>query len=121
MISPNSMLFAAPNNDPAFGAHQMSSYIDNQGRNHSWYVPQYEVSIMACAEQHQICNPLNGACTPFVGSMPLLPQSLAPEVSLALNAAQQIIAGRICTVLPYTSVYQTSIRERTRPWVLKRR
>jgi len=39
MTALNSMLFAAPNNDAVFGAHQMSSYIDNQGQNHSWYVP----------------------------------------------------------------------------------
>jgi hypothetical protein len=37
--------------------------------------------------------------------MPLLQQSRVPKVGL--NAAQQTITGRICTVLPYASVYQT--------------
>jgi hypothetical protein len=105
MITPNSMRFVAPNNDPVFGAHEMSSYLDYQGRNHSWYSPQYYVSIIACAEQYQICNPLNATCTPLVGSMTLLRQSLAPEVGL--NVVQQSIMDRISTVLMYTSIYQT--------------
>lgn len=105
MITPNSMRFAAPNNDPVFGAHKTSSHVDYQGQTHTWYLPQYWVSIISCAEQHQICNPLNSACTPLVGSIPLLRQSLAPE--LGLNSVQQVIMERISTVLPYTSVYQT--------------
>ena len=105
MIAPNSMRFAAPNNDPVFGAHQLSSYLDYQGQNHSWYSPQYRVSVISCAEQQQICNPNNGACTPLVGTMSLLRQSLTPEVGL--NAVQQGIMERISVVVPYTSVYQT--------------
>lgn len=105
MINPNSMRFAAPNNDPVFGAYEMSSYVDNQGQNHSWYAGQYWVSVIACAEQHQICNLLNGACTPLVGSMTLLGQSLSTDVGL--NPVQQIIMDRISAVVPFTSVYQT--------------
>jgi hypothetical protein len=104
MITPNSMRFAAPNNDPVFGAHEMLSYVDYQGQNHSWYTPQYYVSIIACAGQHQICNPNTGACTPLVGALPLLRQSLAPEVGL--NVVQQGILDRIAVVAPYTSIYQ---------------
>jgi hypothetical protein len=79
VISPNSMLFAAHNNDPVLAAHQMASYIDNQHRNHSWYVPQYEVSVVASAEQRQICNLLNGASASLL---------LAGAVTAAIASAQ---------------------------------
>lgn len=105
MINPNSMRFAAPNHDPVFSAFEMLSYVDNQGLNHTWYTPQYWVSIIACAEQYQMCNPVTGACTPLVGSTSLLRQSLSPAVGL--NVVQQGIMGRIFIVLPFTSVYWT--------------
>jgi hypothetical protein len=105
MINPNSIRFVAPNNDPVFGARQMASYTDSQGQTHSWYLPEYYVSIIACAEQYQICNPLNGACSPLVGALPLMRRSLAPDVGL--NAVQQIIMERIYMILQFTSVYQT--------------
>ena len=105
MITPNSMRFDTRNNDPVFGAHDMSSYLDFQGQNYTWYSPRYWVSIIACAEQYQVCNPSTGACTPLVGTMSLLQQSLAPKVGL--NAIQQSVMERIAVVGPYTSVYQT--------------
>jgi hypothetical protein len=105
MINPNSMRFMAPNYDPVFSAFEMMSYVDNQGLNHTWYLPQYEVSIIACAEQYQMCNPVTGACTPLVGSMSLQQQSLSPAVGL--NVVQQVIMDRILLTLSFTSAYST--------------
>ena len=103
MINPNSMRFAAPNYDPVFSAFEMLSYVDNQGVTHTWYSPQYWVSIIACAEQYQMCNPVTGACTPLVGSMSLLRRSLSPAVGL--NVVQLGIMERILMALAFTSVY----------------
>jgi hypothetical protein len=103
-ISANAIVYIAPVDDPVFSAHEALSYVTTSGQNDTFYVADYYISTIGCAEQHQICNPTNNVCTPLGGSTGLFKNSLDP--SIGLNAVQIGAVDRITRLAGQTSVNQ---------------
>lgn len=101
--------FVAKNDDPIFSAHTLdiSTLIGVPA-----YLPDHNISAMACAEQHQYCNPniaegLKDRCTELTASellwgnnrvedFQLLQDTELTKVyntSIHLNPFQEILAG----------------------------
>lgn len=72
------------------------------------YAPDYDVSVMACLDQHQFCNPSTQKCTPLTGSY-VLGYTSDELHGLGLNRAQyataQLINAFIKDLTTYVSVH----------------
>jgi len=99
-LAPNAIRFEEPCDDPVFGAHIL---VSNNAT--SYYTSDLWVSVLACAEQHRVCNPTNGVCTKPVGVDQLLPVAVAADSGLNFNLVQQGTIDRIAYAADFTSVY----------------
>ena len=70
-IAANSIIFDTTNDDPVFSAHLVSnvSIPDMHGRKRKYYEADYYLGVIACAEQHQMCD--GDTCTQLSGSRQL--------------------------------------------------
>ena len=83
-LAPTSITYEAPVADPFFAASTPYNISTGDGVNYTYYTSNQEVYALACADQHQICNPTNGKCSPLSGNFQVIPN--IPE--LDLNDAQ---------------------------------
>src|SRR2546430_971756 len=61
-LAANCLTYLSPVTDPLFSAtfqQNFSSLVV--------YVPDYDITVMRCADQYQICNPTNQVCTSLGG------------------------------------------------------
>ncbi|TIC95880.1 Tigger transposable element-derived protein 2 [Colletotrichum higginsianum] len=72
------------------------------------------VSPIACADGHQICNPMNDRCTSFLGSAEL--SAAARSARLALNPTQVATLARIGPGI-YTSTFYNLVWTRTQSFL----
>ena len=75
-----------------------------EGVNYTSYVSDTVVSVMACLDQHQFCNPSNSKCTPLTGLVPLT-ATQDQRFNIDLNPAQYSTALLIAVVIPRLSTY----------------
>ena len=101
-IAGNNIEFQAPCDDPVFGAHEEATTPpDAHGETFtSWTTDRY-VGIIACAEQHQICNPNNNQCTSLSGLFTASNEAF----NLSLNNMQGATVQRISSTLQWSSIY----------------
>lgn len=103
-ISPNSITYQYPVDDPVFSAHDLVN-----GTMTGLYVSFYDadqfVSVVGCSEQYRICNPNNNACTQRMGFGQLSQASVDNQDGLELNAVQNSTWIRINAALQLSSVY----------------
>ncbi|KAL0944938.1 uncharacterized protein CTRU02_202825 [Colletotrichum truncatum] len=98
LIAPNSIIHMEPNDDPVFAANNPM----NIGGVIA-YLPDRFVSPIACADGHQICNPMNDQCTPFLGSSELL--EAARGGRLGLNPTQVATVTRLGPAVSLSTFY----------------
>lgn len=103
-LAQNSVQYLAPVLDPWLSANQL--YNDSgPGLELILYGPDAFVSVMACTDQYQICNPGSSPydCT-IVGSQKDLREGF---LQIGLNPYQLATARRLALALEWTSTYQT--------------
>jgi hypothetical protein len=103
-LAQNSVQYLAPVLDPWLSANQL--YNDSEpGLELILYGPDGFVSVMACTDQYQICNPGSSPydCT-IVGSQKDLREGF---LQIGLNPYQLATARRLALALEWTSTYQT--------------
>jgi hypothetical protein len=108
LLAFNDILFNEPNDDPVFSAH--AAKLSPLG--FLAYGPDKNISAMACAEQHQYCNPAVASgksprCTNLTGAQLLWPNDEVSAIqlirdtglsaikndNLGFNSFQALIAG----------------------------
>ena len=67
-LAPTGITYEAPVADPFFAASTPYNVSAGDGVNHTYYTANQEVYALACADQHQLCNPTNGKCSPLSGT-----------------------------------------------------
>lgn len=87
LLTPNSIVYEEPVTDPFYSASNSTPYAEDDGTNASLYSPDYDVSAIACVDQHQFCNPVNHKCTQLTGSN-ILTRDNAQLLPLEFNRAQ---------------------------------
>ena len=92
-------MYQTANTDPVYAATIPESFPNGDGTNATYYTPDRLVSVIACTDQHQICNPRTDKCTPLTTSGVLL-HSNNPFGELGLNSAQYT------TALHFESLFQ---------------
>lgn len=100
-ITPNTVRFSEKCYDPVFSA---TRYQVNGTYNSFWY-SDYFVSVVACSEEYQICNPSNNKCTPKLGNYQLQQAMISNEDGLGLNAKQNATAYRLAIATTHSSIY----------------
>lgn len=103
-LAQNSVKYLAPVLDPWLSATQLVNDSD-ASLELILYEPDAFVSVMACTDQYQMCNPTTSPydCT-ILGSAKDLRQGYR---QIGLNPYQTAIAGRLMPYFVWTSTYQT--------------
>lgn len=52
LLAPNSVRYDTPVDDPFFSAHLLGGSTISSGTNFTWYISDYFVNTLACADQH---------------------------------------------------------------------
>jgi len=93
MLNQNTISYQAVSDDPWMPAHVP---VDDQN---SSYIGDFDLNLLGCAEQHQICNPnrVNGAiqCTQLSGALRVQLELASTENTVGLNIYQQYAVNRI--------------------------
>lgn len=105
-LAPNGVEYEAPVADPFFAASIPKNISDGagDGGNDTYYSSNQYVYALACAEQHQFCNPTNGICTPLSGAFQVVTDL---PVLLDLNDAQASTAGIMYLTFIYLNLYNS--------------
>ena len=93
LLAQNSVRYEALVTDPFYAASQPLELPNDDGTNFTYYTSDHLVNALACADQHQYCNPTNKQCTPLTAFF-LASQSLL-ENNISLNQDQMATALRI--------------------------
>lgn len=67
--------------------------------NQTWYIPDYYISTLACADQIQLCNSATANCSPLMGSDP------TAYLQLGLTKSQQATAVRLILAHQHSHIY----------------
>jgi hypothetical protein len=103
LLAGNFITYEEPVTDPFFTA-TTPEYIPNvDGTNVTYYISDRFVTALGCADQHQLCNPSNGNCTPLTGWTP----ARAHVRQLAFNDAQLDTALRIFGTVQFVDTYSS--------------
>jgi hypothetical protein len=105
-LAQNSVLYLAPVQDPWLSANQLFNESE-PGLELILYGPDEYVSVMACTDQYQICNPTTSPydCT-IIGSQKDLREG---SRQIGLNPYQLATERRLGLALEWTSTYQTVV------------
>ncbi|MCJ1307724.1 hypothetical protein MMC25_001372 [Agyrium rufum] len=108
-LSSNTISYPAPVDDPVFSAHLALTF-KSEGTNITTYEADYYFGAIACAEQAQICNPTNDACTPLTGQFPLNDATFLSNQTtgqgLGLSDIQSATALRVLIASVSSSIYR---------------
>ncbi|KAL9024837.1 MAG: hypothetical protein Q9196_006223 [Gyalolechia fulgens] len=108
-LSPNSVSYQEPVTDPFYAATIPNPLLVG-ATNFSLYTADFLVSVMACVDQHQFCNPSTNQCTSLTGALPLMSDN--SEINqLNLNVAQYTAAELISLYIAGLTTY-SSVRGR---------
>ncbi|KAL9131417.1 MAG: hypothetical protein Q9217_000631 [Psora testacea] len=107
-LASNSVQYEVPVHDPFFSATTLSAPIPLPGgANFSYYLADYMVTVLACTDQHQYCNPVNKKCTSLTGA-----NIVEKEVpNLDLNNIQHATELRFRYATTFLTTY-SSVRSR---------
>ena len=103
-FAPNSVTYSAPVYDPLFTATTATdpSKSNETEFDGSKYTSDFWVSVIACADQYQLCNPNGMICTPLTG---LYEAESRLIDELQLNERQKVIADSLLYALQTQSTY----------------
>lgn len=107
MLNQNTVVYQTMSDDPWMPAH---TPIDD---SNSSFVGDYDLNLLACAEQYQICNP-NAAnnsarCTQLSGQLPILWELASPTNTVGLNEYQQYTVNRIQSHASWMNIFNAVI------------
>ena len=88
----NAILYFDQVTDPLFAA--TTPYNNSHLSTFTYYAPDNPVTVLACTDQHQFCNPTTNKCTPLSGVFPLLWEDNL-LLQLDLNPIQNLTAQQI--------------------------
>ncbi|KAL8687209.1 MAG: hypothetical protein Q9218_006557 [Villophora microphyllina] len=98
LLTANSIVYEEPVADPFYSASNSTPMAEDDGTNASYYSPDYDVTAIACMDQHQFCNPVNHKCTQLTGSN-MFTQNNAQFLPLKFNRAQYLTAEQISAIM----------------------
>lgn len=111
---PTSTLYMSPSDDLWLSAHRLmnATYIETDRNKtkvaqHTMYTTDTKISVLACVEQHQICNPLTSNCTPFLSYSQIQNYKFPDEQLLStilLNPRQIATTRAILRAAYYSSI-----------------
>lgn len=103
-MAQNSVMYLSPVSDPWYSANQVFND-SSPGDSITLYAPDQYVSVMACVDQHQICNPNTSpyTCT-IIGSAQDINQGY---LEIGLNDYQMATALRLSYALRLTGTFDT--------------
>jgi hypothetical protein len=102
-IAFNGVRFLQPCDDPVFSAHYPMD--TTNASLPTGYEADKVVSVLACAEQHQICNAVTGVCSPLLGKYQLFDALVAGALdNVLLSTAQTTTALRIVNAVAFTNI-----------------
>ncbi|KAI9813762.1 MAG: hypothetical protein M1827_003552 [Pycnora praestabilis] len=111
-LTPNSISYQMPCDDPFFSAHSEQSY-ELDGVNVTYWDSDYYINILGCVDQSQFCNPalpgLNGEesrCTPLT-AFNVANDAVSSNTDLGFNDVQKLTASRIGLSLNFISTYNS--------------
>ena len=95
--------YAAPVADPFFAASTPYNVSTGDGVNDTYYTSNQDVYVLACTEQHQVCNPTNRKCTPLSGTFQVIPNLSG----LDLNDAQESTVFTMALTISFINTYNS--------------
>ncbi|KIW70527.1 hypothetical protein PV04_02789 [Phialophora macrospora] len=102
-IASNSVRFLQSCDDPVFSAHYPMQ--TTNASMPTGYEADKVVSVLACTEQHQICNAMTGICSPQLGKYQLFDALVAGTLDqVLLSTAQTTTALRIARAVAFTNI-----------------
>ena len=99
-LSQNSVEYLQPTSDPFYLADGTEQGFVGIGPN-NW------VNVMACADQYQICNPVNDVCLPWGGINSLILSEPTKVNGLALSPAQMVTWSRLVLASLASNTHQS--------------
>jgi hypothetical protein len=103
MLAQNDVTYLAPSDDPWMPAH-----VGGEGDGQHIWVGEYDVNLMGCIEQYQICNPNipgDAGCTALSGSLEVFDSFGQPDGLLGMNAEQRSTIQRFLLTSIFRSIY----------------
>ena len=97
------VIYEAPVADPFFAASTPYNVSTGDGVNDTYYSSNQDVYVLACTEQHQVCNPTNGKCTPLSGASQVIPNL----PGLDLNDAQETTVLTMALTISFIDTYSS--------------
>lgn len=105
MLAQNSVAYQLPSDDPWMPAHRATNTTP------VLYQGDYDVTLMGCTDQYQICNAArpdkSSVCTSLTSSYHALENILAANSAIGLNANQIATAGRFLITSSHRTMFQT--------------
>jgi hypothetical protein len=103
MLNQNTVAYQAVSDDPWMPAHNP---VDT---SNSTYIGDYDLTLLGCAEQHQICNPnaVNGTarCTQLSGYLPVIFELASTGNTVGLIEYQQYTVNRIQSHASWMNIF----------------
>ncbi|KAK1818975.1 hypothetical protein LTR12_006663 [Friedmanniomyces endolithicus] len=99
ILAQNSIDYGVPCDDPWFSAHQVRN-----DTSQTWYVGDDYFNILACADQHQFCNPnvdSSKGCTSLADEATVFNEMF----TIGFSDLQIAAAGRIAVPMPFSNMY----------------
>lgn len=103
-MAPYSTVYTDPVTDPFYTATIPYNLPVGDGTNLTYYYSGAYVGVIACTDQHQLCNPTTNECTSLTRSSGLIEELDQPGHNLHLTKAQLVTALHI---IGYTSKLTT--------------
>jgi hypothetical protein len=108
MLAQNSVSYLAPSDDTWMPAHKKIPGVEE------WW-GDYDVNLLGCIEQLQICNPnivdSQARCSKLTGLLPLSRDVFAADNPITLNLHQQWTVRRFLVASPFKTMDE-SVRGR---------
>ena len=102
-VAPNSVEYEKPVTDPLYAATTPNSFSNDDGPNSTYFLPDKLVTVLACTDQFQFCNPSTGECTQLTGMTAFADDEQLDQ--LGLNSYQFATASHIVDLLPFLTVW----------------
>ena len=99
-LAPNTVTYTSPVYDPWFRATTVSSSPESNNSSYTFYESDYTVSVLACADQYQICNAATDKCTALTAALKLSKET----PTLGLSRVQEDL---------FTSIHAAIMRQST--------
>ncbi|KAG8526380.1 uncharacterized protein KY384_000373 [Bacidia gigantensis] len=98
-LAPNTVSYLSPVYDPWFHATTPTN-LSSGDLNMTNYLPDYTVGVLACADQFQLCNPVNNKCTNLTA------------VSTLQNESRNLLLNEV-QAFTLTDIFYTMVNGRT--------